>query len=143
LVKEFIWFNTIELGQGLKVETAPPLFYEQGKDAGITEQLDLVYFSAAYYFTRCAMESIEVYSHNAVLEDETDPTVNLRQVLETVMRLYGVIDIEKFMRFMSTIRTVAFKRGLPWNDRLQAWLDSGGYAYNEVTREESTWNTDR
>ena len=89
----------------------------------------------AWYFARCAHKALIEIPDQVSLEGDTDTTVRLRTILDSIMQVYGLDDIEKLMKFMPYARQQAFKMGLTWNSRFQAWLDSGGRSYDEVTRE--------
>lgn len=73
------------------------------------------------------------------MEGNTDQTVNLRRIADSVAMLYNV-DIETMMAFMPFVKAEALIKGMPWPSRMDAWLASGGKSYNEVTREESALN---
>lgn len=95
--------------------------------------------SAAWHFTRLAMKALDKVPEQATLEGEVDKTVNLRAIAESVGKLYS-LQLDQFLPLVSTYcRKEAFLCQYPWNDRLQAWLDSGGRAYDEVTREEGSF----
>lgn len=89
----------------------------------------------AWYFAICAHKALIEIPDQVSLEGDTDTTVRLRVILDSVMQVYGLDDVEKLMKFMPYARQHAFKINLNWNSRFQAWLDSGGRAYDEVTRE--------
>lgn len=89
----------------------------------------------AWYFAICAHKALLEIPDQVSLEGDTDTTVRLRTILDSIMQVYGLDDIEMLMKFMPFARQHAFKCGLNWSSRFQAWLDSGGKAYNEVTRE--------
>lgn len=89
---------------------------------------------AAWYFTLTAHKVLQEIPAQVTLEGDTDVTVGLRKILDGVLLMYGK-EIEETMNLMPLCRRWTFKLGLTWDDRFQAWLDSGGRAYDEVTRE--------
>lgn len=102
---------------------------------------DMEFYShCAVYFARCAHLALLEIPEQVTLEGENDLTVHLRPLLDSCMMVYGIDDIEKLMKVMPLVRRIAFMRNLPWSDRFEAWLASGGKAYNEVTREPEALN---
>lgn len=130
-----------DLGNGLKMIGYPAIFDDACLEMGIEEPTARIYFSCAIYFARCAHESIDVLSKQVTLEEETDHTASLMNVMEACMAHYGVGDKNILARFFPTARAYAFKTAKAWNPRFQAWIDSAGRAYDEQTREEGAWNT--
>jgi len=126
--------------QGLTGLIVPRMFHSEADELKIRTLKRRVMFSCAWNFCRAAHESIELYSQQTVYTDETDGTGRLRDVLESMLLVYGQLDINDVMRFMPACRKLAFRRKLIWNSRFQAWLDSAGRAYNEMTREEKAIN---
>lgn len=96
--------------------------------------------SAAWHFTRLAMQALERIPEQVAYEGDTDVTVRLRSIADSVMIQYNIRDIESMMNLMPAVRMEALRVGYPWNDRLQAWVDSGGRAYDTMTREEGRLN---
>jgi hypothetical protein len=100
----------------------------------------------AMYFARCAHLALLEIPEQVTLEEETDLTVHLRPILDNLLIVYGLVDsddIEKVVKLMPLVRRIAFMRNVAWSDRFQAWLDSAGRAYNEVTREPEALNRGR
>lgn len=95
--------------------------------------------SAAWHFTRLAMVILQKIPEQVSYEGNTDLTVPLMRIAESVAVQYG-IKHENFLCFMDFVRAEAFRCAMPWNDRLQAWVESGGKSYNFVTREEGALN---
>lgn len=95
--------------------------------------------SAAWYFTMCAMQALERVPQQVSYEGDTDQTVNLRQIADSVATMYSE-SLENIMPFMDFVKAEALRCGLPWNGRLDAWLASGGKSYNFVTREPDAVN---
>lgn len=118
-----------------KIFTSVVLFVREAREVGVHDQESIQYFSCAWNFCRIAHESLEVYPKDVVLEGETDPVAYLRSALEAQMKLYQVTDIEKVARFFPMCRTLAFRRTIHWSSRFQAWIDTGGRAYNVLSRE--------
>lgn len=100
-----------------------------------TDSDDLCAF-CAWYFAICAHKTLLEIPEQVSMEGDTDATVSLRRILDSLLMVYGLEDeIEKVMKMMPYARQHAFKTNLNWSSRFQGWLDSGGRAYNEVTRE--------
>lgn len=97
--------------------------------------------SAAWHFARLALTALEKVPEQVVLEGDTDRTVPLRNLADSVSLMYS-IPVEDIMPIMDFVKAEAIRCGLPWNDRLDAWLATGGKSYNFVTREEGALNHD-
>lgn len=95
--------------------------------------------SAAWHFTRLAMGALERIPEQVSLEGNTDLTVKLRDLAESVRIQYGLKGVEDFLSLMDFCHAEGIRSGYPWNDRLQAWLNSGGRAYDTMTREEGAF----
>lgn len=95
--------------------------------------------SAAWHFAKCAHMALDKIPEQVSYEGSTDQTVLLRNLCNSICQQYGV-KIETMMAFMDFVKAEAFRVGLPWNPRFDAWLASGGKAYNEVTREPGALN---
>lgn len=117
-----------------------PIYEEHLTPNGTLPRDKALTASAAWHFTRLAMAALEKIPEQVAYEGEVDLTVRLRQIAESVMVQYNIKDIESMMNLMPAVRTEAFRVSYPWNDRLQAWLDSGGRAYDSITREEGRLN---
>lgn len=97
----------------------------------------------AWYFCKLAMIQLEQIPEQVTYEGDLDTVVNLRETLENLRTVYGLEttdDLEKAMKLMPTCRRIAFQRKLKWDDRFQAWLDSGGKSYNKIDREPDKLN---
>lgn len=129
-----------DMGNGLKAIMFPIIFGAACTELRVTEAADQLYLSCALYFCKCAHHSIDVHTKQVTLEEETDIDASLRNVLESCMAFYGVDDINRLAKFFGPCRLYAFNHQLAWNDRFQAWIDSAGRAYDEITREEKAWN---
>jgi len=116
----------------------PSVIQGNGPD-GLLPGGDMIFHSyAAWYIAVCGHKAILTIPEQVVMEGDVDLTVNLREVLLRLPSLYGLTtadDLEKIMNLMPLCRRVAFSKGMLWSQRFQAWLDSGGVAYNQVTRE--------
>lgn len=119
----------------MKIEVTPFIFIDHMMaNGGVLPDSKAMESSAAWYFAKCAHQAIDSVTEQVGYEGETDETINLRPLADSVCSLYGV-NIEEMMKLMPLVRREAFRCNIFWNDRFQAWLDSGGRAYNEVTRE--------
>lgn len=90
---------------------------------------------AAWYIATCCHLSILTLEGQVSLEGSTDVTASLRTITDNIYPTYGIKDVNEVMNLMPLCRRWAFKNGRTWNDKFQAWLDSGGRAYDEVTRD--------
>ena len=95
--------------------------------------------SAAWHFSKLAHGALEKIPEQVSYEGNTDLTVSLRNIAESVAIMY-VMKIEDFLPLMDFVHAEAIRCGYIWNDRLQAWLDSGGKSYDIMTREEGALN---
>ena len=129
-----------DMGNGLKAIMSPIIFGEACVELRVTEAADQLYLSCALYFCKCAHHSIDVHEKQVTLEEETDINASLRTVLESCMAFYGVDDMNRLANFFGRCRLYAFNHSLHWNPKFQAWIDSAGRAYDEITREEKAWN---
>lgn len=127
-------------GKTFEIQLMNYIFREEAREVGITGERDVRHFSCVWYFCRCAVQVLESTPQQVTLEDEVDATDNLRQLFDSIRRAYYVPDINDAVRFFPIARTLAFRRTLPWPSRFQAWIDSGGHSYNEVTREPDALN---
>lgn len=89
----------------------------------------------AWYITLNAHKTLQTIPAQVSYEGDTDVTTNLRAIADGSALAYGFEDLNEVMAFMSGCRHYAFQLGLTWDSRFQAWLDSGGRAYDTVTRE--------
>lgn len=90
---------------------------------------------AAWYIARNCHKAIHEIPGQVSLEGDTDATTNLRAITEGAALAYGIVDLNLVMPLMPLCRRWAFMQGFGWDDRFQAWLDSAGTSWNEVTRE--------
>lgn len=90
---------------------------------------------ACWYSAKNAHKAIHEIPAQVSFEGDTDATTNLRAVVEGACLAYGITDLNLVMPFMPLARRWAFMKGLGWDGRFQAWLDSAGQSWNEVTRE--------
>lgn len=126
-----------------------PVFPEliQGKGGGADALLpggEMVNHSFfAWYFCKLAMIQLEQIPEQVTYTDDLDTIVNLRDTCENLQMVYGIQgsdELEKAMKLMPTCRRIAFQRGIKWDDRFQAWIDSGGKSYNKIDREPDKLN---
>jgi len=101
---------------------------------------EIVNSYAAWYVARCCNMAILDLPEQVSMEGDTDVTVRLAAIRDGCLRAYGLDHesgdvLNAVMNLMPLCRRQAFMRQVKWTDRFQAWLDSGGRAYNEVTRE--------
>jgi hypothetical protein len=97
------------------------------------EVVERVY--AAWYACKLVHRAWEEIPGQVTYEGDTDITTTTNQIVRSACFAYGIVDIEPVMNFMPLCREWAFKKGFAWNPKFQAWLDSGGTSYNEITRD--------
>lgn len=107
---------------------------------GYLPREEKVYASAVWHFARLANIAILKVPEQATAEGDLDQTIHLKQLMTSVATLYGIDDLNRMMAFMDFAKAEAFRCGMPWSDRFSAWIESGGKAYNEVTREPEALN---
>lgn len=112
------------------------LFVPTGKLPRINEKY-MREVSAAWHFARLANRVLHERPNEIIMEGEADPFTNLRTLLESVQKLYQIQNLEDMMARMSAVRAIVYARGGYWDSRFDAWIASGGKAYNLVTREDS------
>jgi hypothetical protein len=95
--------------------------------------------SAAWHCAKLIIIALTEVPAQATMEGDVDQTIRLRNIADSVCLLYDV-DIETMMSFMDFVKAEAWRCGLPWPSRIDAWLATGGKSYDEVTREEKTLN---
>lgn len=115
------------------------IYVDHIQPEGLMPKEKAIEASAAWHFTKLAMQILDKIPEQVAYEGETDRTVRLRTVAESVAKLYDVT-LQEMMDLMPAVRREANRCGLEWNDRYQAWLDSGGKSFDEVTREEGRLN---
>lgn len=93
--------------------------------------------SAAWHLAKLAHKALEKIPEQVTYEGEVDKTIRLMNIAKGVA-LHYALNLEDIMKFMPAVRLEALRTKKPWNPRFQAWLDSGGKSYNEVTREPPT-----
>lgn len=124
----------------LRVDLRPPAFPSilaaNGGVIEVSNPREEMLAYAAWYIVICAHKALQEIPAQVSFEGDTDATVNLRAIADSTALAYGLSDLNEVMAFMPTLRRYCtLVRGLTWDDRFQAWLDSGGRAYDEVTRE--------
>ena len=127
------------LRESINVHLTPPAFPRILKRNGgpietSTSREDSLAF-CAWYITLNAHKTLQEIPAQVSYEGDTDITVRLRTIADGSALAYGFTDLNEVMAFMPGCRHFAFQLGLTWDSRFQAWLDSGGRAYDEVTRE--------
>lgn len=132
--KVFVATDTDPQTQG-QILYVPPTFMKEAVEMGIYNYEKQIAFSCAWYFCGLAHRAIEETRDQIVEEGETDLTSRLRTVLDSVLAIYGNPEINSIMHYMTQCRMLAFRRKNHWSSRFQAWLDSGGRAYDTMTRE--------
>jgi hypothetical protein len=91
---------------------------------------------ALWQFLIMAHTILDKVPAQATLEENPDITVDLRTVAESVTAMYGVTLEEMFHPALVGIARLEAERVKAiWDDRITAWIDSGGRSYNIVTRD--------
>lgn len=103
---------------------------------------DCVASSAAWNFYIMAHTAIDKIPKQKTFEGDTDITVNLRDLARSALAAYnlprpeeGGLDLLFNPDMIDCARREAKRCKLHWDSRIDAWLDSGGRAYNIITRE--------
>lgn len=112
----------------------PQILQSNGGIFPASTEAEIMQAWCAWYCCLVAHKTLQEIPAQVTMEGDVDTTVNLRQIIDGVLLMYGC-EIESTMNLMPLCRRWTFMSGLVWSDRFQAWLDSGGRAYDEVTRE--------
>lgn len=123
-----------------KIDYTPFIFQEHLEPIGRLPREHALAASAAWYFCRCAHQSIESLQTQVTYEGDTDVTVSLRGLANNIRVQYGLKDLEEMMRFAPACKEEATRLGLHWSPVLDTWLQSGGKKMDEVTREPDKLN---
>lgn len=125
-----------ELRVNLQPPAFPAILSRNGGVIEVSNPREEMLAYAAWYIVICAHKALQEVPAQVSFEGDTDQTVNLRAIADSTALAYGFTDLNEVMVFMPELRRYCtFVRGLTWDDRFQAWLDSGGRAYDTVTRE--------
>jgi hypothetical protein len=81
-----------------------------------------------WQFLICAFQAYDKVESQTTLEGEEDQRVDLMQVVDSVRHMYGDPDIEKVFnaRLVAAAKREATRCALPWNSRIDSFIDSGG-----------------
>jgi len=92
--------------------------------------------AALWNFLQGAMAAIAKIPAQTTLEGAPDANVSLIQIATSVAQVYGVKTEDMFnMGLVHCAKREAARCGLVWFDQLDAWIASGGKAYNDLTRD--------
>lgn len=141
-VRYEIYYVERKTDDGLTIRYEPRIYREliEQHFPDITQIRDKILFSAAFDLTARVMKSFDTLNRAEVFEDETDPSALIWGHVLSAKERYGIDDLNDMMRFMPQVHHFAVMNKRYWDDRFSAWLDSGGNAYNEITREEKAVN---
>ncbi len=81
-----------------------------------------------WMFLLGAFQALDKVESQKTLEGEEDQRVDIMQIATSYMHVYGVTDIEKVFqgRLVSAAKAEAIRSRLPWNGRVDVFIDSGG-----------------
>lgn len=113
----------------------PQILKKNGGNFPSASERECMMSWCAWYITVCCHKALHSIPGQVTFEGDTDITVDLRGIADGIAMAYGFEDLNEVMTLMPLCRLHAFRSGLGWSDRFQAWVDSGGRAYNKLTRE--------
>lgn len=92
---------------------------------------------ALWMFLVCAFQALDKVESQVTYEDSQDQVVDIKQIAESIRKMYGLKDLEGMFNvgLLSRARREAIRSGLSWNSRIDAWFESGGRAYNKMDRD--------
>ena len=91
---------------------------------------------ALWQFLVMAHQALAKIPSQATLEGNPDIDVNLRDMAESTAKMYGVSIEEMFHPGLVTVAKLEANRThKEWDSRINAWISSGGRAYNFLTRD--------
>ena len=125
-----------------KIDFQPAIFRSHIEPEGRLPSSHPLEASAAWYFCKCAHQSIESLEAQVSYEGDTDVTVSLRSLADNIRLQYGIDDLNEMMKFIPVCKQEAERVGLPWNDKLDTWWQTGGSLQDEVTRDPGKLNID-
>lgn len=102
---------------------------------GLLPREEKEYASAMWHFCKLAHQVLEKVPSQVVYEGEADQTVHLRNIAESVKTLYSLHSMDRMMSFVDFCQAEAIRSGLPWDERLSAFVNSGGVSYAVLTRD--------
>jgi hypothetical protein len=90
-------------------------------------------------FLVCAFQALDRVEKQVTLEGNEDQTVDLMQIAHSVRKMYQIdeSDLEKMFNenLIRAARMEAFRSGLPWDTRIDAFFATGGKSYRSLTRD--------
>lgn len=123
-----------------KIDFTPFIFQEHLAPTGSLPREFPKESSAAWYFCRCAVQSIETLESQVSYEGEDDVTASLRSLADNIRIQYGISDLNEMMKLIPACRMEAQRLNLPWPAALEIWYQSGGHKLDEVTRDPDKLN---
>lgn len=116
-----------------------PLYQHHWQPTGHMPRI--VESAALWQFLIMATQILDKIPQQATLEGNVDRTANLRQIAESVSKMYDVTEEAMFhAALIDAAKREAARCEMYWNPRLDAWFASGGKSYNIVTREPEALN---
>lgn len=123
-----------------RIDFTPAIFRNHIEPEGLLPASHALESSAAWYFIKCAHQSLDVLESQVAYEGDSDITVSLRSLANNVRVMYGIATLEEMMRFIPAVKAEAERVGLFWNPKLDIWYASGGQKLDEVTRDPDKLN---
>lgn len=126
----------------IPIQFVLPMFMEHVQPRGQMPAIPQAH--ALWYFLGLAHRSLESVTEQVSFEGDTDVTVYLRQHADTISSLYQVTLEEMFnAELVSKARSEALASGIWIDSKIIAWIESGGRAYNEITRDPDALSKER
>ena len=73
---------------------------------------------AAWYYCRCAIESMEHFDQQIVYVGELDRQQSLANVARAVAKLYNLDSPADFTKYLFMCKSEAARRNIKWDDRI-------------------------
>lgn len=127
----------------MSLKYTAPIYEDHIEPNGRLPRAHAAAASAAWHFAKLAMKALEDIPEQVTLEGDVDRTISLRRLAESVAVMYGIHDLNDWLKFMPACREEAFVCGFYWNPRLQAWLDNAGGSWDTMTREPDALGKDK
>jgi len=92
--------------------------------------------AALWQFLVCAMPALKKVESQTTLEGAEDQEVDLMQIAESVRKMYGLKDLYGMFhaRLIGAARRECLRSALPWDTRIDAFFETGGKSYRNLTR---------
>lgn len=119
----------------MKLNLTAFIYEDHLTPTGLLPREEKEYASAAWHFCKLAHIVLDRVPSQTTYEGDKDKTVHLRRIAESVKTLYNLHSMDRMMAFIDFCQAEAIRVGLPWDDRLSAFVQSGGVSYAIITRD--------